>query len=66
MDLLMDLVTGLPYSTNFKKGTSYDSILFIVDCLTKIVHDEPMKIGFDHGIVYIYGLEKHQLRSDLG
>ena len=42
-DLSMDFVTGLPISTNWK-GDNYDSILFIVDRLTKIVHYEPVKI----------------------
>ena len=53
MDLLMDLVIRLPYSTDFKKGTSYDSILFLVDRLTKIVYDEPMQIEFCHKMIYI-------------
>ena len=42
-DLSMDFVTGLPISTNWK-GESYDSILVIVDRLTKMVHYEPVKI----------------------
>ena len=42
-DLLMDFVTGLPISTDWK-GDSYDSILIIVDWLTKMVHYEPVKI----------------------
>lgn len=41
-DLSMDFVTGLPISTNWK-GDSYDSILVIVDWLTKMVHYEPVK-----------------------
>ncbi len=36
-DLLMDFVTGLPISADWK-GDSYDSILVIVDRLTKMVH----------------------------
>lgn len=36
-DLSMDFVTGLPVSTNWK-GENYDSILVIVDRLTKMVH----------------------------
>ena len=39
----MDFVTGLPISTNWK-GDSYDSILVIVDQLTKMVHYKPVKI----------------------
>ena len=41
-DLSMNFVTGLPISTNWK-GESYDSILVIVDRLTKMVHYEPVK-----------------------
>ena len=42
-DLSMDFVTGLPISTDWK-GDSYDSILVIVDWLTKMVHYEPVKV----------------------
>ena len=42
----MDFVTGLPISTNWK-GESYDSILVIVDWLTKMVHYEPVKVTID-------------------
>ena len=42
-DLSMDFVTGLPISTDWK-GDSYDSILVIVDRLTKMVHYEPVKV----------------------
>ena len=45
-DLSMDFVTGLPISTNWK-GDSYDSILVIVDWLTKMVHYELVKIIID-------------------
>ena len=45
-DLSMDFVTGLPISTDWK-GESYDSILVIVDWLTKMVHYEPVKIIID-------------------
>ncbi len=41
-DLSMDFVTGLSVSTNWK-GETYDSILVIVDRLTKMVHYEPIK-----------------------
>ena len=42
-DLSMDFVTGLPLSADWK-GDSYDSILVIVDRLTKMVHYEPVKV----------------------
>ena len=53
----MDFVTGLPISTNWK-GDSYDSILVIVDQLTKMVHYELVKIiinapGFAEVIINI-------------
>ena len=39
----MDFVTGLPILTDWK-GDSYDSILLIVNRLTKMVHYEPVKV----------------------
>ncbi len=42
----MDFVTGLPISANWK-GDSYDSILVIVDRLTKMVHYVPVKVTID-------------------
>ena len=39
----MDFVTGLPVSIDWK-GDSYDSILVIVNRLTKMVHYKPIKI----------------------
>ena len=42
----MDFVTGLPISTDWK-GDNYDSILVIVDQLTKMVHYEPVKVTID-------------------
>ena len=42
----MDFVTGLPILTDWK-GDSYDSILVIVDRLTKMVYYEPVKIIID-------------------
>ncbi len=42
----MDFVTGLPISVNWKDD-SYDSILVIIDRLTKMVHYEPVKVTFD-------------------
>ena len=43
---MIDFVTGLPISTNWK-GDSYDSILVIVDRLTKMVYYEPVKVTID-------------------
>ena len=45
-DLSMHFVTGLPISTH-RKGKSYDSILVIVNRLTKMVHYEPVKVTID-------------------
>ncbi len=42
----MDFVIGLPVSTNLK-GNTYVLILVIVDCITKMVHYEPVKINID-------------------
>ena len=42
----MDFVMGLPISNNCK-GDSYDSILVIVNQLTKMVHYDPVKITID-------------------
>ncbi len=42
-DLSIDFVTGLPISADWK-GDSYDSILVIVDWLTKMVYYEPVKV----------------------
>ena len=42
----MDFVTGLPLSMDWK-GDSYDSILVIVDRLTKMVHYKPVKVTID-------------------
>ena len=42
----MDFVMGLPVLTDWK-GDSYDSILVIVDRLTKMVHYEPVKVTID-------------------
>ena len=42
----MNFVTGLPISTDWK-GDSYDSILVIVDQLTKMVHYKPVKVIID-------------------
>ena len=39
----MDFVTGLPISNNSKKD-SYDSILVIIDWLTKMVYYKLVKI----------------------
>ena len=45
-DLLIDFVTELPISTDWK-GDSYDSIPVIIDRLTKMVHYEPIKVTID-------------------
>ena len=42
----MDFITGLLVSTNWK-GETYNSILVIVDRLTKMVHYEPVKLHID-------------------
>ena len=42
-DLSIDFITRLPISTDWK-GNSYDSILVIVDQLTKMVDYEPVKV----------------------
>ena len=44
--MLIDFVTGLPISADWK-GDSYNSILVIVDRLTKMVHYEPVKVTID-------------------
>ena len=45
-DLSIDFVTGLPLSVDWK-GDSYNSILVIVNRLTKMVHYEPAKVTID-------------------
>ena len=42
----MDFVTGLPLSSDWKSD-SYNSILVIVNRLTKMVHYEPVKVTID-------------------
>ena len=42
----MDFVTDLPLSANWK-GDIYDSILVIVDRLTKMMHYKPVKVPID-------------------
>ena len=42
-DLSIDFITGLPISTDWK-GDNYDSILVIVNRLTKMVHYKPVKV----------------------
>ena len=60
----MDFVTGLPLSADWK-GNNYDSILVIVDQLTKMVHYKPVKVNIDASglakviidvVVWHYGL----------
>ena len=43
---MIDFITRLPISTNWI-GDSYNSILVIVDQLTKMVHYEPVKVTID-------------------
>ena len=45
-DLLIDFVTGLPISTDWK-GDSHDPILVIVNWLTKMVYYKSVKITID-------------------
>ena len=42
----MDFVTGLPLSADWKDN-SYDSVLIIVNWLTKMVHYKPVKVTID-------------------
>ena len=42
----MDFVTGLPLSADWKSD-SYDSVLVIVDRLTKMVYYELVKVTID-------------------
>ncbi len=42
----MDFVIGLSISANWK-GDSYDSILVIVNRLTKMIHYKPVKVIID-------------------
>ena len=42
----MDFVTGLPILTDWKED-SYDSILVIIDRLTKMVYYEPIKVNIN-------------------
>ena len=44
--LFMDFVTGLPLFAAWKSN-SYNSILIIIDRLTKMVHYEPVKVTID-------------------
>ena len=45
-DLLIDFLTGLLVSTNWK-SENYNSILVIINWLTKIIYYEPVKITID-------------------
>ena len=45
-NLSIDFVTGLPLSVDWK-GDNYDSILVIVNQLTKMVHYKPIKVTID-------------------
>ena len=48
----MDFITDLPILTNWK-GDSYDSILVIIDRLTKMIHYKLVKV-----IINVLGLSK--------
>ena len=43
---MIDFVTGLSVSTNWK-GETYDSILVIIDRPTKMVHYKPVRVTID-------------------
>ncbi len=45
-DLSIDFVTGLSVSSNWK-GETYESILVIIDRLTKIIYYKPVKVTID-------------------
>ena len=45
-DFLIDFMTSLTVSINWNRD-SYDSILVIVDWLTKMIHYKPVKITFN-------------------
>ncbi len=69
----MDFVMGLPVSTNWQ-GDTYNSILVIVDWLTKMVHYEPAKVTINapgleevilHEVVRHHGLPD-SIMSDRG
>ena len=50
----MDFIMGLPVSTNWKRE-NYDSILVIIDWLTKMVHYEPVKVTINIvGLVEVF------------
>ena len=62
----MDFVNGLPVSTD-GKGETYNSILVIIDQLTKIVHYKPVKVTINNSgltkvilnmVVWHHGLSK--------
>ncbi len=42
----MNFITGLPVSTNWK-GETYNSILVIINRLTKMVYYKPVKVTID-------------------
>ncbi len=62
----IDFVTGLPISADLK-GDSYDSILVIIDRLTKMVHYIPVKVTINvpglakviiNGVIRHHGVPK--------
>ena len=67
-DLSIDFVTRLLVSTHWK-GKSYDSILVIVDRLTKIIYYEPVKVNIDAlglaGIIFNMVVSHHGLSNSI-
>ena len=67
-DFLMDFVTGLLVSIDWK-GDNYNSILVIVNQLTKIVYYDPVKITFNApGLVEVIinmGIRHHGLLDSI-
>ena len=63
----MDFMTGLPVSINYKRD-SYNSILVIIDLLTKMVYYKPVKItlkvpGLIEAIIHV--IVRHHKLLDL-
>ena len=67
-DLSMDFMTGLPVSTDWK-DESYDSILVIVDWLTKMIHYKPVKVTIDASglaeVIFDVGVWHHGLLDSI-
>ena len=63
----MNFIIGLPISTNWKDDI-YDSILVILDWLTKMIYYEPVNVSIDtFGLrkVILKVIVQHQSLSDL-